>query len=499
MRKSISQNVFLVLVFLMMTFFADTGSAAAAEDAVVISKSTFPDASLRSCIMELYPEGKISKSELESRTSLDVSGEGIKDLKGVELFENLQEINCSKNDIIEVSINTYLELKNLKRFDISNNTSLKTLTITGLYSVEYDDDDYRSFEQGENYVLESLDVSGCTSLTQLDCSSNLLKTMDIDGCTRLVDLNCSNNNLEALDVRSYKSLKKIDCSGNLLTSLDVSGSNKLTHLNCGDNRLSVIDLNGLSSLVQLYCNNNRLTSLKLKGQTLLVIDCSNNKLSTLDLREAKFTDTSDERIDWEKFAPAMADSFGVIYCQGNKLTSLRLPAGEKISGLDCTDNNLEKLDLSKVSLLARNGYFSWLKYDKNKVKTLLLPKYKFKKLADKEYKGKPVEYSAKSMKISMGGYELNKDEKELGLEFRYRNNKAIGLATVTVKDSNGISCTQTFRIIPRRATIKNVIPGKKKITVKIKNQPGDVKYQISVKRKGSKDSEKKYTVKKGTL
>ena len=512
----------VLTMLLTVSLFTANGLVASADtqaaNAVKINSSTFPDTALRSYMLEIYPDGEISHSELESRTSLDISGKGIKSISGVELFENLQELNCSNNSIAQLSINTCHELKKLKSLDISSNASLTSLTVMGVYSNDYViDDEWRPGKTEENYVLEDLNASGCSSLTELDCGCNKLKALDIGGCTSLKELNCDNNMLNVLDAGGCPSLTELNCNNNMLNTLDTGGCSSLAKLNCsfnnykeldvsncknlkvlycGDNCLESLDVRSLTLLEKLDCPNNKLRSLELGVKNLLSIDCSNNNLSSLDLSNVSFINTSKTSLDVEDIP--LADSYGLIYCSDNLLTSLKLPENEKISVLECVNNELTELDLSKLVLVSRNGYYSSLNYDKDKVEKLLLPEYTIGKLSDKVYKGKPVKYSVTSMELKMGGHKLTKDEIEFnGFTAKYKNNKSVGIATVTIKDSNGISGTQTFRVVPSRAVIKSVKPAKRMLSVAIKKQPGGVKYQISVKKKGSKAAAKKYTVKKG--
>lgn len=422
-------------MLLIISLFTATGFAASdnAQDgaSVKISSLTFPDASLRGCMLDMYPDGEILQSELNRRTSLDISGKGIKDLTGIWLFENLQELDCSKNNITEVSIHTCNELEKLKSFDISDNTSLKSLTITGYYYEDIViDGEVRPGESKYNQVLEKLDVSGCTSLTQLDCSSNMLKSLDIDGCEALAELNCSFNNLKELDIS--------DC-------------NKLISLECGDNILDNLDVRGLPSLIVLECKNNNLTSLDLGEKNMLEINCSNNRISSLDISNVNFIDTDNEFVRKANLLK-YADSYGIVNCSNNHLASLKLPVNERISVLDCSNNELTDLDLSKVILISKNGYYSDLIYDKDEVKNPSLPEYSIEKLSDKVYEGKPVKYNVSSMSIKMGTYELNKADKIFGFKCKYKNNNSIGIASVTIADPNGIAGTQTFRIVPAKAT-----------------------------------------------
>ena len=66
--------------------------------------------------------------------------------------------------------------------------------------------------------LTSLNVSGCTALTELDCYYNNLTSLDVSGCTALTGLDCAGNNLTSLDVSGCTALTELDCLGNNLTS-----------------------------------------------------------------------------------------------------------------------------------------------------------------------------------------------------------------------------------------------------------------------------------------
>ena len=279
-----------------------------------------------------------------------------------------------------------------------------------------------------------MDIDGCTSLKQLDCNGNNLKSLDADGLTSLKQMDCSRNMMNTLDIDDCAALTKLNCGFNNLKVLDVSDCKKMKTLHCEDNCLETLDVSALPSLIRLDCQNNRLTSLLIGEKTMMLsIGCSNNKLSSLDLSKVRFTDSSDKRVDSEDIY--IAESYGLIYCSDNLLTSLKLPENEKISVLECAGNELTRLDISKIIFITKNGYYSQLYYDKDKVKKLLLPKYSIVKLADKEYKGNPVKYNISSMKVKMGGYALNRDEKEIsGIAVKHKNNKSIGLATVTIKD-----------------------------------------------------------------
>ena len=100
---------------------------------VKITDNNFLNALIESGI-DTDGDGQISKTEAEAATVLDVTGKGISDMKGIEAFINLKELDCTGNELtqIDVSENVALELLNvefnkLTDLDVLHNTSLKVL------------------------------------------------------------------------------------------------------------------------------------------------------------------------------------------------------------------------------------------------------------------------------------------------------------------------------------------------------------------------------------
>ena len=76
----------------------------------------------------------------------------------------------------------------------------------------------------------------------LDCSNSFLTTLDVSGCTALTDLDCSSNDLTTLDLSENKALELLWVYGNDLTTLDVSQNTVLENLDCSGQsvRLEVV-------------------------------------------------------------------------------------------------------------------------------------------------------------------------------------------------------------------------------------------------------------------
>ena len=130
-------------------------------------------------------DGTLSQAELNGVTELIIDHAYIKDLTGIELFPNLDKLDCKYN--------------NLTRLDVSKNTKL----------------------------------------TKLYCESNHLTSLDLSKNTELTELNCQDNQLTSLDLSKNTALTKLYCALNQLTSLDLSKNTALTILGCSGNKRQI--------------------------------------------------------------------------------------------------------------------------------------------------------------------------------------------------------------------------------------------------------------------
>ena len=199
---------------------AETGS-------IPINSTHFPDDHFIAYVelrCDKDGDGTLSQAELDGVTELYVAYANIKDLTGIELFPNLEKLDCKNN--------------NLTRLDVSKNTKL----------------------------------------TKLYCEFNQLTGLDLSKNTALTELNCQVNQLTSLDLSKNTALTKLDCALNPLANLDVSENPELTYLKCGSNQLTRLDLHVNTALETLICDNNQLTSLNLSSNTALTqVYCSGNK------------------------------------------------------------------------------------------------------------------------------------------------------------------------------------------------------------------------------
>jgi len=132
---------------------------------IEISEENFPDETFRAHVSYSFDtdkDGYLSDEEIAKVTEINVSGKGIKSLKGIEYFTELTVLNCSQN--------------NLATLDVSNNTNLEQLDCS-------------------QCNLAELDVSHNKELGRLYCQDNQLTELDVFNNKNLWRLECYKNNI----------------------------------------------------------------------------------------------------------------------------------------------------------------------------------------------------------------------------------------------------------------------------------------------------------------
>lgn len=246
------------------------------ETSLPINEDNFPDANFRDYIKTYKASGRdvLTVEQQKNVTTIEINNKGVSDLKGIEAFPNLKELNCENNFIQKLDLRQNPELEKLicnknqlTQLDLSKNPKIYHLTCS------------------ENQ-LEQLDVSHLKDLVTLDCSHNDLEQLDVKNSKFLVALNCSANRLTELDADvSHKShLERVECQNNQLTSLILGQNKLLKKLNCAHNQLTQLNLDNMSALEELRCQNNQLTALDVSSNPdLTILVLKNNYLTSLNL------------------------------------------------------------------------------------------------------------------------------------------------------------------------------------------------------------------------
>ena len=246
------------------------------ETSLPINKNNFPDDSFRNYIKTYKAGGRdvLTVEEQRKVETIEVEGWNISNLKGIEAFPNLKELNCGNNSIQKLDLRQNPELEKL----ICNNNQLTQLDLSKNPKIYHL---ICSWNQ-----LKQLDVSNLKDLVTLDCWHNDLEQLDVRKSRSLVALNCSSNRLTELDadVTHKPSLERVECQNNQLTSLILGQNKGLKKLNCANNQLTQLNLKNMISLKELRCQNNQLTALDVSSSPdLTTLVLKNNHLTSLNL------------------------------------------------------------------------------------------------------------------------------------------------------------------------------------------------------------------------
>lgn len=352
-------------------------------------------------------DGKLQESEAKQVTQLNISGNEIKSLKGIEYFTALEILDCSLNSIKELDVTKNVALKELycrnnvietldlttlenlqvlncssnrlSSIDVSKNTKLVKLRCGMNSGSGYENLGITSVDVSNNPDLEILDVY-YLNLSSLDVTNNpKLKILDMSYCCHVMwnlkpveELDLSNNpdleelrcvssnypdfGLNSLDVTNNPKLRVLSTYGNpKIAKLDLSKNTELTSLNCSHNSLSELDLTNCPKLDTLSCEYNNIVKLDLtKSVALTYVNCANNQIDGLDLSNTQLG-----------YLLAQDNQIATIN-MGDKTFDTRFPsnaagdiAGQPYLYMKLNNNKISSIDLSKQT------YLHWLEIDNN--------------------------------------------------------------------------------------------------------------------------------------
>jgi hypothetical protein len=233
----------------------------------------------------------------------------------------LTYLDCYHNMIKTLDVSACLDLEYLN----CEGSWLKTLDLNVNAALEYLNCNYGGDPefswQPVWHKLDSLKISGCTSLKELYCTEHNLTSLVVINFLDLEVLDCRDNKLKSLNVSANTKLKKLCCSDNQIAVLNVENNRYLNDLRCERNRLSALNVNNNVLLDFLHLGFNQVTSLDVSRNTRLTfLRCDSNRLSELDASANK--------------------NVNQLHCQNNRITHLQVKDELNYSSFVCHDNFL---------------------------------------------------------------------------------------------------------------------------------------------------------------
>ena len=265
---------------------------------------------------------------------------------------SLEAIDCSNNKFTSLSITGYSNLTSLKASSNSSLTSLSCYNNKLSYLSVSECPAMKELRcYGSNHTYTTLDLTGTTALTYLDCAPApyLTSITNLSSCTGLKTLYCYNNKMTSLSaVSSMPALELLSCHDTKITSLDVSNKSSLKTLNCYNN----------PNLTSLLCQNCALTTLDCKNcPAMTTLKCWNNKFTSFDVTgntALTFLDCSPNSTLTSITGLSSCTAMKTLYCYNTGLTNLSAVSGmTNLEDLLCYDTQLTTLTVQNKSKLTR--------------------------------------------------------------------------------------------------------------------------------------------------
>ena len=304
-----------------------------------INSTYFPDNNFRDIVSSRYdshePDGYLSRYERSLVTEMDIRDKRISNSAGINYFTSLITLYGGSNNYESIDISSLKELvtldlsaTGLMSVDVSNQTKLQTLNLYG-------------------NRLDGLDVSHNTRLTELNCAWNLIAELDVSMCPELLKLSCGAHGpakyLTSLNLSGCSRLEELNCTSGKLTSLDLSDCTALKSLLCSYNNLTSLNVSGFADLKILECSHNELTSLNLEGTTALeALYCLNGNFTSLDISSC----TALRYLSCD-FCRQLTQ----LNASGLHLSEMSCKGCSRLTSIDCSNNQLTSLNVTDCSVL----------------------------------------------------------------------------------------------------------------------------------------------------
>ncbi len=293
-------------------------------------------------------DNQVLTANIEYLTSLNVSGENIESLEGIQAFISLAELDCSNNFLDDLDVSGMVNLESLfcgSNYFLTNNVANinGVLNTTGTVSLT------KLFCANNN--LEDLNISINTNLEELDCSNNSLAILDISNNNSLIEVNCDNNQIS--NFVSYtidnSTLNKLNCNNNELSTLQVSRCLALTTLNCRTNTLSLLDISANAALEVLDFSDNELADVNLSANTnLIALSGSQNQLTEIDDLASTVLESlilNDNQINQLNTVLNSLTSIKYVSVSSNELTDINASTNTNLIELNISNNTITTLQL----------------------------------------------------------------------------------------------------------------------------------------------------------
>ncbi|MEQ8581687.1 MAG: MBG domain-containing protein [Marinoscillum sp.] len=348
------------------------------EDPLVV----IPDANFKSALLSIIEDngdGEVRMSEAEAfEATIDVSGEDIASLEGIQYFINAIGLAADNNLLTAIDVRRNSALisfsaanNSLTALDVANqnNENFTVFNVTGnpdLTCIKVDDPTYAeanwtNVDPGVgfatycdpddvvyipdyymHYSLYGADTNSSGDITYAEAEaytglvtihSNTEDVTGLEAFTNITGIRYSGSLIESFDFSPNQALTEINIYGSHdVQSVDFSENVNLEVLSLSNIELGGVDLTTYPELNRLYLRNCGIASIDLSPcLNLEYLNLSDNSLTGIDL--------------------SANTSLIYLYLESNPITSIDLSTNTLLTELDLSGTDITTLDVSHLTLL----------------------------------------------------------------------------------------------------------------------------------------------------
>lgn len=312
-----------------------------------VSALVLPAPNLRTFLLNNFL--KIKNLELTNRPSLNT----VRINSGFSSRPLLSSVDLSNNpSLTSVFIRTGTTQRSLSTLNLTNTNNISSIDVT-LTSLQSISNLTRNllFATLNSNKLNSLDLSQCSNLANLQVNNNRLPSLDISNCNNIIGVDAQNNLLTNFTITNSPNLNYLYLTNNNLTNFTLpSNTIDINYLVAANNQITEVNIALPSSLSFTDCNfyYNKISKFNLQVPFLLNLYLGNNSLSSINLSNS--LDISNIDLQYNSLTAVTLNqhisSIGNLNVESNKLSSesidslfQQLCAGPAAGGIFIYSNN----------------------------------------------------------------------------------------------------------------------------------------------------------------
>ena len=248
---------------------------------------TFEDPAVTKAVRKAVdrPKGDIMLSDVINLKNLEIIGQGVKSLKGVEQLKNLEKLGLYANNIKGGQLMYVKDLTQLKSLDLAENKLLEIPN--GAFDNLVNLEELVLDHTGINTLDKNM-MSKLVSLRDLLIEENGFTNLDfLEDNTSIKNILFRENKIKDISgVRNNKNLEMFWGGDNEVSDISVlKGQKELNYFSMKNNRISDISaLKDSTKLTNVYLSKNQITDISaLEGKSFIKsLELDHNKISNIE-------------------------------------------------------------------------------------------------------------------------------------------------------------------------------------------------------------------------